>query len=77
MLNEINKVKEDLASIEITAKRATVEDKENLFEVDEEGNKNVEVALNQLAHRCNNLDTEVNGQRTKGITIVNNLIDMI
>ncbi|HBE9404966.1 TPA: hypothetical protein KNH94_000159 [Clostridioides difficile] len=77
LLNEINKVKEALASIEITAKRATVEDKENLFEVDEEGSKNVEIALNQLAHRCKNLDTEVNGQRSKGITIVNSLIDMI
>lgn len=84
LLNEINKVKEDLASIEITAKRATVEDAENLFEADAQGNKNVEIALNQLAKHYNslaeqqgNLEIEVNGQRAKGITIVNNLIDMI
>ncbi|KPI46268.1 hypothetical protein KW94_20120 [Clostridioides difficile] len=84
LLNEINKVKEDLASIEITAQRATVEDKENLFEADEQGNKNVEIALNQLAKHYNSLaeqqgdlEIEVNGQRSKGITIVNNLIDMI
>lgn len=84
LLNEINKVKEDLASIEITAQRATVEDKENLFEADAQGNKNVEIALNQLAKHYNslaeqqgNLEIEVNGQRSKGITIVNNLIDMI
>ncbi|VHU68877.1 phage structural protein [Clostridioides difficile] len=84
LLNEINKVKEDLASIEITAQRATVEDAENLFEADSQGNKNVEIALNQLAKHYNslaeqqgNLEIEVNGQRVKGITIVNNLIDMI
>lgn len=84
LLNEINKVKEDLASIEITAQRATVEDAENLFEADAQGNKNVEIALNQLAKHYNslaeqqgNLEIEVNGQRAKGITIVNNLIDMI
>lgn len=84
LLNEINKVKEDLASIEITAQRATVEDTENLFEADAQGNKNVEIALNQLAKHYNslaeqqgNLEIEVNGQRSKGITIVNNLIDMI
>ncbi|HBF8000491.1 TPA: hypothetical protein KOY58_004062, partial [Clostridioides difficile] len=50
-----------------------------LFESD-----NVEGALNQLAINYNillekqdNLETEVNGQRIKGISIANSLIDMI
>ncbi|HBG5346187.1 TPA: hypothetical protein KQG29_003632, partial [Clostridioides difficile] len=47
-------------------------DTEHLFTSD-----NVEGALKELVDKQNNLDTEVNGQRTKGITIANNLIDMI
>ncbi|HDF2841256.1 TPA: hypothetical protein PC541_003877, partial [Clostridioides difficile] len=47
-------------------------DTDNLFESD-----NVEGALKELATKQNLLDTEVNGQREKGINIANNLIDMI
>ncbi|HBE9008512.1 TPA: hypothetical protein SOL75_003854, partial [Clostridioides difficile] len=49
----------------LEAKNVTIEDTENLFESD-----NVEGALKELS-------TEVNGQRAKGITIANDLIDMI
>ncbi|EGT4047633.1 hypothetical protein ERM65_06550 [Clostridioides difficile] len=57
----VNKVR----NLVLEAKNVTIEDTENLFESD-----NVEGALKELS-------TEVNGQRTKGITIANNLIDMI
>ncbi|HBF3363046.1 TPA: hypothetical protein KOC08_002803 [Clostridioides difficile] len=61
----MNEVKTSVDSIETTAEKTTIEDTENLFESD-----NVEGALKELS-------TEVNGQRAKGITIANNLIDMI
>ncbi|AXU75335.1 hypothetical protein GSQ29_07920 [Clostridioides difficile] len=57
----VNKVR----NLVLEAKNVTIEDTENLFESD-----NVEGALKELS-------IEVNGQRAKGITIVNNLIDMI
>ncbi|HEK4601111.1 TPA: hypothetical protein SOK53_002393 [Clostridioides difficile] len=57
----VNKVR----NLVLEAKNVTIEDTENLFESD-----NVEGALKELS-------TEVNGQKVKGITIVNNLIDMI
>ncbi|HHI5794143.1 TPA: hypothetical protein ACP6IR_003937 [Clostridioides difficile] len=57
----VNKVR----NLVLEAKNVTIEDTENLFESD-----NVEGALKELS-------TEVNGQRAKGITIANDLIDMI
>ncbi|HBF6275585.1 TPA: phage tail protein [Clostridioides difficile] len=72
IVNAVNEVKASLDSIQITAERATIEDIDNLFT-----SSNVEGALKELAEKQNNLETEVNGQRTKGITIANNLIDMI
>ncbi|UWD47716.1 phage tail protein [Clostridioides difficile] len=72
IVNAINEVKASLDSIQITAERATIEDIDNLFT-----SSNVEGALKELADKQNELNTEVNGQRTKGITIANNLIDMI
>ena len=57
----VNKVR----NLVLEAKNVTIEDTENLFDSD-----NVEGALKELA-------TEVNGQRAKGITIANDLIDMI
>ncbi|HCQ5582553.1 TPA: hypothetical protein OLY09_003840 [Clostridioides difficile] len=57
----VNKVR----NLVLEAKKVTIEDADNLFESD-----NVEGALKELS-------TEVNGQKTKGITIVNNLIDMV
>ncbi|MFQ4251156.1 phage tail protein [Clostridioides difficile] len=79
LVSALNEVKTSVDSIEITAEKTSIKDTDNLFESD-----NVEGALKELAEnyntlseKQNNLETEVNGQRTKGITIVNNLIDMI
>ncbi|MFB5777344.1 phage tail protein [Clostridioides difficile] len=79
IVSALNEVKTSVDSIEITAEKTTIKDTDNLFESD-----NVEEALNQLARnyntlseKQNNLETEVNGQRIKGISIANNLIDMI
>ncbi|AXU49871.1 hypothetical protein [Clostridioides difficile] len=57
----VNKVR----NLVLEAKNVTIEDTENNFTSD-----NVEGALKELS-------VEVNGQRAKGITIANNLIDMI
>ncbi|MCC0680415.1 phage tail protein [Clostridioides sp. ES-S-0005-03] len=72
LVNAVNEVKASLDSIQITAERATIKDIDNLFK-----SNNVEGALKELATKQNLLNAEVNGQRVKGITIVNNLIDMI
>ncbi|EMJ5874633.1 phage tail protein [Clostridioides difficile] len=72
IVSAINEVKTSVDSIETTAEKTTIKDTDNLFESD-----NVESALKELADKQNNLDTEVNGQRAKGITIANDLIDMI
>ncbi|HAU4927111.1 hypothetical protein LV551_20030 [Clostridioides difficile] len=64
----VNKVR----NLVLEAKNVTIEDTENNFTSD-----NVEGALKELANKQNELNTEVNGQRTKGITIANDLIDMI
>ncbi len=68
----LKEVKVNLDSIQIIAERATIKDIDNLFT-----SNNVEGALKELATNQNLLNAEVNGQRAKGITIVNNLIDMI
>ncbi|MGX9756018.1 phage tail protein [Clostridioides difficile] len=79
IVSAINEVKTSIDSIETTAEKTTIKDTDNLFESD-----NVEGALNQLARnynalsdKQNNLEVEVSGQRAKGITIANDLIDMI
>ncbi|HBF5456095.1 TPA: phage tail protein [Clostridioides difficile] len=72
LVSALNEVKTSVDSIETTADKTSIKDTENLFTSD-----NVEGALKELVDKQNNLDTEVNGQRTKGITVVNNLIDMI
>ncbi|HBF4189625.1 TPA: phage tail protein [Clostridioides difficile] len=79
IVNALNEVKTSVDSIETTAEKTSIKDIDNLFESD-----NVEGALNQLAINYNillekqdNLETEVNGQRIKGISIANSLIDMI
>ncbi|WP_227435844.1 hypothetical protein [Clostridioides sp. ES-S-0006-03] len=79
IVSALNEVKTSVDSIETTADKTSIKDTDNLFESD-----NVEGALNQLARnyntlseKQNNLETEVKGQRAKGITIANNLIDMI
>ncbi|MDI0265495.1 phage tail protein [Clostridioides difficile] len=79
VVSALNEVKTSVDSIETTAEKTTIKDTDNLFESD-----NVEEALNQLARnyntlseKQNNLETEVNGQRIKGISIANSLIDMI
>ncbi|MCI9978041.1 phage tail protein [Clostridioides difficile] len=79
IVSALNEVKTSVDSIETTAEKTTIKDTDNLFESD-----NVEEALNQLARnyntlseKQNNLETEVNGQRIKGISIANNLIDMV
>ncbi len=79
LVGALNEVKTSVDSIETTAEKTSIKDTDNLFESD-----NVEGALkelvenyNTLSEKQNNLETEVNGQRAKGITIANNLIDMI
>ncbi|EKG0757501.1 phage tail protein [Clostridioides difficile] len=72
IVSAINEVKTSVDSIETTAEKTSIKDTDNLFESD-----NVEGALKELANKQNELNTEVNGQRTKGITIANDLIDMI
>ncbi|HFL3546926.1 TPA: phage tail protein [Clostridioides difficile] len=72
LVNAINEVKTSVDSIETTAEKTSIKDTDNLFESDD-----VEGALKELVDKQNNLDIEVNGQRAKGITIANDLIDMI
>ncbi|HEK5087712.1 TPA: phage tail protein [Clostridioides difficile] len=79
IVSAINEVKTSVDSIETTAEKTSIKDTDNLFESD-----NVEGALKELAEnyntlseKQNNLETEVNGQRAKGIAIANDLIDMI
>ncbi|EIS9472648.1 phage tail protein [Clostridioides difficile] len=79
IVSALNEVKSSVDSIETTAEKTSIKDTDNLFTSD-----NVEGALkelvenyNTLSEKQNNLETEVNGQRAKGITIANNLIDMI
>ncbi|HBH0878298.1 TPA: hypothetical protein KR676_001998 [Clostridioides difficile] len=57
----VNKVR----NLVLEAKNVTIEDTENKFT-----SNNVEGALKELS-------TEISGQRAKGITIANDLIDMI
>ncbi|HGM1123371.1 TPA: phage tail protein [Clostridioides difficile] len=72
IVSALNEVKSSVDSIETTAEKTSIKDTDNLFTSD-----NVEGALKELANKQNELNTEVNVQRTKGITIANNLIDMI
>ncbi|EGT4214451.1 TPA: phage tail protein [Clostridioides difficile] len=72
LVGALNEVKTSVDSIETTADKTSIKDTGNLFESD-----NVEGALKELADKQKELNTEVNGQRTKGITIANDLIDMI
>ncbi|VIG85552.1 phage tail fiber protein [Clostridioides difficile] len=67
----LKEVKVSLDSMQITAKKTTIEDIENNFTSD-----NVEDALKELAIKQNLLDTELNGQKTRGISIANTLTDM-
>ncbi|HBH3292583.1 TPA: phage tail protein, partial [Clostridioides difficile] len=68
IVGALNEVKTSVDSIETTAEKTSIKDTDNLFESD-----NVEGALKELAEnyntlseKQNNLETEVNGQRTKG-----------
>ncbi|EGT5272159.1 hypothetical protein KWL13_004585 [Clostridioides difficile] len=63
----VNKVR----NLVLEAKNVTIEDIENNFTSD-----NVEDALKELAIKQNLLDTELNGQKTRGISIANTLTDM-
>nr|UWI48514.1 hypothetical protein NZ312_10345 [Clostridioides difficile] len=63
----VNKVR----NLVLEAKNVTIEDTENKFTSD-----NVEGALKELVTKQNLLDTELNGQKTRGISIANTLTDM-
>ncbi|ENY8630107.1 hypothetical protein ACF122_002790 [Clostridioides difficile] len=63
----VNKVR----NLVLEAKKVTIEDIDNNFTSD-----NVEDALKELAIKQNLLDTELNGQKTRGISIANTLTDM-
>ncbi|MCC0677792.1 MULTISPECIES: phage tail protein [unclassified Clostridioides] len=72
IVSALNEVKTSVDSIETTAEKTSYNNvTSNLTAT------NVQGAIDEIVVKQNSLNTEVNGQRAKGITIANNLIDMI
>ena len=68
----IQEVKGKVDGLELTAERVSIADPTNKFEA-----TNVEDALLENKTSILELQTEVNGQRLRGINIVNTLIDKL
>lgn len=70
--NAIQEVKGQVNGLELTAERVSIADPTNKFEA-----TNVEDALLENKTSILELQTEVNGQRLRGINIANSIIDKI
>ena len=68
----IQEVKGKVDGLELTAKRVSIADSSNKFEA-----TNVEDALLENKTSILELQTEVNGQRLRGINIANSIIDKL
>ena len=68
----IQEVKGKVDGLELTAKRVSIADSSNKFEA-----TNVEDALLENKTSILELQTELNGQRLRGINIANTIIDKI
>lgn len=68
----IQEVKGQVSGLELTAERVSIADPTNKFEA-----TNVEDALLENKTSILELQTEVNGQRLRGINIANSIIDKI
>ena len=70
--NAIQEVKGQVDGLELTAQRVSISDSTNVFEA-----TNVEDALLENKTSILELQTELNGQRLRGINIANTIIDKI
>lgn len=70
--NAIQEVKGQVSGLELTAQRVSISDSTNVFEA-----TNVEDALLENKTSILELQTEVNGQRLRGINIANAIIDKL
>lgn len=70
--NAIKEVKGQVDGLELTAQRVSISDSTNVFEA-----TNVEDALLENKTSILELQTEVNGQRLRGINIANAIIDKL
>lgn len=70
--NAIQEVKGQVDGLELTAQRVSISDSTNVFEA-----TNVEDALLENKTSILELQTEVNGQRLRGINIANAIIDKL
>ena len=70
--NAIQEVKGQVDGLELTAQRVSISDSTNVFEA-----TNVEDALLENKTSILELQTEVNGQRLRGISIANAIIDKL
>lgn len=68
----IQEVKGRVDGLELTAQRVSIADTTNKFEA-----TNVEDALLENKTSILNLETELNGQRLRGIEISNNILELI
>ena len=68
----IQEVKGKVDGLELTAQRVSITDSTNKFEA-----TNVEDALLENKTSILNLETELNGQRLRGIEISNNILELI
>ena len=68
----IQEVKGKVDGLELKAEKVTITDTEGLFEA-----TNVEEALLENKTSILNLETELNGQRLRGIEISNNILELI
>ena len=70
--NAIQEVKGQVSGLELKAEKVTIADTEGLFEA-----TNVEEALLENKTSILELQTEVNGQRLRGINIINAIYDKL
>ena len=70
--NAIQEVKGQVDGLELTAQRVSISDSTNVFEA-----TNVEDALLENKTSILELQTEVNGQRLRGVNIANAIIDKL
>ncbi|HBF6148067.1 TPA: phage tail protein [Clostridioides difficile] len=72
IVSALNEVKTSVDSIETTADKTSYNNATSNLTA-----TNVQGAIDEIVVKQNELNTEVNGQRIKGISIANSLIDMI
>lgn len=70
--NAIQEIKGQVSGLELKAEKVSIADAEGLFEA-----TNVEDALLENKTSILELQTELNGQRLRGISIINNIYDKL